>query len=154
FVTVPLPLVALGGSGSPLLVDQALSRYEQEAKVVDARLFREVTLELKGASLEAVCQELERQTGVHIAAARGVADEKATIFVKDRAARDLLREIARLFSYQWRRSGDEKTYRYQLVQDLRSQLAEEDLRNQDLHAAALALDQAMQENEALAALSP
>src|SRR5205814_53346 len=114
----------------------------------------EVTLQLKGASLEEVCQELERKTGVRMTAARGVADEKATIFVKDRRARDVLREIARLFGYQWRRSGEEGAYRYQLAQDLRSQLAEEDLRNQDLHAAALALDQAMQENEALAGLSP
>src|SRR5207249_1198829 len=48
-----------------------------------------------------------------------------------------------LFCYKWRRSGEEEKYRYELYQELRSQLAEEEMRNRDLHEALIALDEKM-----------
>jgi hypothetical protein len=80
---------------------------------------------------------------VEIVAARSVADENVTLFVHDRPARDLMREIARLFGYKWRRTGAEPAYRYELLQELKDQLAEEELRERDFHQAFLALDEKM-----------
>src|SRR5205823_6687716 len=44
----------------------------------------------------------------------------------------------------WLRSGKEDKYQYELVQDLRSQLLEEELRNRDRNAALLAMDAQLQ----------
>jgi len=110
----------------------------------DARLLHKVTLREKGVALSDFCAELQEQTGVELSASRAVADEKVTVFVKERPARDVMREVARLFGYFWSRSGGEGKLRYILDQDLKSQLAEEELRNRDQHAALLALDAEMQ----------
>jgi hypothetical protein len=140
FVQLPVPSVADTRGGG---VTAAVREYERQAKVIDARLFRKVTVELKGAALSELCRELKAQTGVELRAARGVEDEKVTVFVKEQPARDVMRAVARLFGDLWARSGEEGSYRYELVQDLKSQLVEEELRNADLHAALIGLDQEM-----------
>lgn len=144
FVQIPLPRVASVDPRSPA-VAAAVREYEEEAKVVDARLFRKVNLKCKAEPLEEICRQLSEQTGVKIEASRGVRDEKATVLLEDRAARDVMREIARLFGYAFARTGDPNAYRYELVQDLRSQLAEEEMRNRDNHEALIALDEKMAE---------
>jgi hypothetical protein len=111
---------------------------------VDPRLLHKVTLQEKGVSLTDFCAHLQVQAGVELRAARSVADEKVTVFVKEQRARDVMRAVARLFGYFWSRSGSEGEYRYTIEQDLKSQLAEEELRNRDLNAALLALDAQMQ----------
>src|SRR5439155_14892143 len=118
--------------------------YEQQTKIVDPRLFRHVTLQMKGSSLADFCAALQQQTGVELHAARGVADEKVTVYVKAERARDLMRAVARLFGFFWLRSGADGSFRYELDQDLKSRLMEEELRNQDMHAALLAVDEQMQ----------
>lgn len=143
FVRVPLPLFASADRKAPG-VGQALQKYEQEAKTVDARLFRKITLSLKGSSLEEFCEAFEKETGVRVRPSRGVADEKVTVFVNGMPARDVMRAVVRLFGYFWSRSGTAGAYRYELFQDLKSQLAEEELRNRDQDAAILAVDTAMQ----------
>ena len=153
FVQVPFPLFAAADPKSPA-VGEAIRKYEEEAKVVDARLFKKVTLRLKGSSLEELCQELGKQLGVRFAASRGVQDDKATVLVKDRPTRDVMREVARLFGYVWSRSGEEGKYRYELVQDLRSQLAEQEMRDRDLRAALVALDEQMQAYQSVLGLTP
>ncbi len=140
FVAVAFPRIA---SGDNQVVAAAVAAYRREAAVVDARLARDVNLQLKGASLEELCAALETQIGVRLRAARGVRDEKATVLVKDEPARDVMRAVSRLFGFQWERSGEEGDYRYLLNQDLRAQLAEEELRNRDLDEALLALDNEM-----------
>lgn len=152
FVSVPLPRLADGASGRTLV--DATDRYKKEAAVVDARLFQKLTLQLKGTSLEEFCAALERQTRVAIRASRGIQDEKVTVFVKDRPARELMREVSRLFGFMWIRSGEEGAYKYELVQDLRSQLAEQELRNRDLNAALLALDEKMGAYQPYLGLTP
>jgi hypothetical protein len=143
FVRLPLPRIAASGSAQPA-VAAAAREYEREAKVVDTRLFRKVTLQEKGVSLTDLCARLQEQTGVDLRASRGVGDEKVTVFVKEQRARDVMRAIAHLFGYLWSRSGAEGEYRYTVEQDLKSQLAEEELRSRDLNAALLALDAEMQ----------
>ena len=141
FAQVPLPRLASGAGKSS--VAAAVKNYEQEAKVIDTRLFRKVTLQLKAASLEELCRALQEQTGVQLQAARLVRDENATLFVKEKPARDVMRAVARLFGYVWARSGAEGGYQYSLTQDLRSRLAEEELRNRELNEATLALVEEM-----------
>ena len=152
FVKIPLPRVA-AGAGAEAALRGALLQYAEEAKVVDARLFRKISMQHKGASLQEVCADLQRQTGVRFAAARGVQDEKVTILLEDQPARDVMREVARLFGYFWSRVGEEGAYKYTLEQDLRSQLAEEEMRNQDLNSALLSLDAQMMADQNLADLS-
>src|SRR5262249_10944464 len=70
------------------------------------------------------------------------------------------RQLSRPFGYTWIRggapnaAGKPQEYRYELQQDLRSQLLEEELRNRDRNAALLALDQEMTRFRQYAGLSP
>src|SRR5690242_15829207 len=50
------------------------------AGVVDARLQRKVSFELKAAPFADFCEQLAKQTGVEIVASRSVADENITLF--------------------------------------------------------------------------
>src|SRR5262249_23465176 len=142
FVRIPFPLIATAGNAGAA-VAAAAREYEKQAKIVDPRLFRKVTLQDKGVALSDLCAELQAQTGVQLRASRSVADEKATVFVKEERARDVMRAISHLFRYAWVRSSRDGEYRYELDQDLRSQLAEEELRDRDMHAALLQVDQQM-----------
>lgn len=153
FVRVPFPWLAAADTRGAGLGD-AVRKYEKEARVVDTRLFENVTLQLKATSLDEFCSELGKRVPVRFRAARGVRDEKVTVFVKDKPTRDVMRAVARLFGYGWVRSGEEGDYRYELVQDLRSQLAEQEMRNQDTNAALLALDEKMGAYRPYLELSP
>jgi RNA polymerase sigma-70 factor, ECF subfamily len=123
-------------------------------EVVDGRLAQKVTLAFKATALSDLCERLRANTGVHLVAGNSVADEKVTLFCKGRPLRDVMRQLSRPFGYAWLRSGTPGDYRYELVQDLRSQLLEEELRNRDRHAALLALDREMERYRPLLALSP
>jgi hypothetical protein len=140
FVAIPFPQVA---AKDRRVVAEAITAYRREAAVVDARLARQVSLQSKGISLEDLCAALQTQIGVRLRAARGVRDEKATVLVKDQPARDVMRAVSRLFGFKWERSGEEGDYRYLLNQDLRAQLAEEELRNRDVNEALVAMDNEM-----------
>jgi len=66
----------------------------------------------------------------------------------------VMRQLSRPFGYTWLRSGSPGRYRYELVQDLRSQLLEEELRNRDRNAALLALEREMERYRPYLSLSP
>src|SRR5713226_8044083 len=143
-----------------------LSKTEKE--VVDSRLTQKVTCAFKGMALSDLCDQLRADTGIQLTAGPSVADEKVTVFCEKLPLRDVMRQLSRPFGYTWLRSrtvdgrrqtavGSPETvrpqdgppstvyrlpstdYRYELVQDLRSQLLEEELRNRDRDAALLAL---------------
>jgi RNA polymerase sigma-70 factor, ECF subfamily len=128
---------------------------DSEKEVVDSRLTQKVTLAFKGTSLFDLCEHVRAETGVHLAAGASVADEKVTLFCEKMPLRDVMRQLSRPFGYTWLRSrkagGD---YRYDLVQDLRSQLLEEELRNRDRNAALLALERDMGRYRPYLSLSP
>jgi hypothetical protein len=65
-----------------------------------------------------------------------------------------MRQLSRPFGYAWLRSGTPGEYRYELAQDLRSQLLEEELRNRDRHAALLALEKEIERFRPYLDLSP
>jgi RNA polymerase sigma-70 factor, ECF subfamily len=127
---------------------------EAEKEIIDSRLTQKATLAFKAAALSDLCEYLRSETGVHLAAGPSVADEKLTIFCEKTPLRDVMRQLSRPFGYTWLRSGRSGAYRYELVQDLRSQLLEEELRNRDRHAALLALEREIERFRPYLDLSP
>jgi hypothetical protein len=151
FVSVPFPRMAsLDDKGTKA----AIETYQHEKEIVDARLQRKVHLASKGMAFTDLCALLSEQTGIEITANRRVADDKITAFCEDLPIRDLMRQVSRVFGFTWGRVGQENAYRYELVQDLRSQLLEEELRNRDRNEAMLALDREMQRFQKYLGLSP
>jgi Putative zinc-finger len=151
FVQVPFPRLA---STSDRQIAAAVESYKREAAIVDSRLSREVGLHEKGIALSDLCDELRSDTGINVAAGQSVADEKVTIFCEKHSLRDVMRQLSRPFGYAWLRNGKPGEYRYELVQDLRSQLLEEELRNRDRKEALLALDREMERFRPYLGLSP
>jgi hypothetical protein len=151
FVAIPPPLLVDASGGQAAA---AAEQYRREQAIVDTRLARTVAVAVKATALSDVCNQLRAETGIHLVAGRSVADEKVTVFCKEQPLRDVMRQLSRPFGYAWLRSGKEKEYRYELSQDLRSQLLEEELRSRDRHAALLALDQEMQRYRKYLNLSP
>jgi hypothetical protein len=138
FVRIPFPRLA---STSDRQIAQAVESYQREAAIVDARLGHDVTVDQKAIALTDLCERLRGDTGIQLAAGQSVADEKVTLFCRKMPLRDVMRQLSRPFGYTWLRSGKPGEYRYELVQDLRSQLLEEELRNRDRNEALLALEQ-------------
>jgi RNA polymerase sigma-70 factor, ECF subfamily len=125
-----------------------------EKDVVDDRLTRKVTLALKSTALADLCAYLASEPGIKIVAGASVADEKVTLFCKQMRLRDVMRQLSRPFGYTWIRSGKAGEYRYELVQDLKSQLLEEELRSRDRHEALLALEGEIERYRPYLDLSP
>jgi Putative zinc-finger len=151
FVRVPFPRLA--DTTNRQLV-AAVESYQREAAVVDARLTREVTLQQKGTALADLCDRLRGDTGIQLTAGPSVADEKVTVFCRKLPLRDVMRQLSRPFGYTWLRSGKDGDYRYELVQDLRSQLLEEELRNRDRNEALLSLEREIEKYRPYLDLSP
>jgi hypothetical protein len=152
FITIPFPRIA---AASDRQIAAAAESYKREAAVVDARLAHEVTCAAKGTALADFCQQLRADTGVELSAGPSVGDEKVTVFCEKLPLRELMRQLSRTFGYTWLRSRREgKEYQYELIQDLKSQLVEEELRNRDRNAALLALDRDMSRYQPYLTLSP
>src|SRR5207249_128516 len=134
---------------------KAVESYKRDAAIVDPRLSHEVTCACKGTALSDLCDRLRADTGIQLTAGSSVADEKVTLFCEKMPLRDVMRQLSRPFGYTWLRSrkqGDE--YRYELVQDLKSQLMEEELRNRDRYAALITLEREMDRYRPYLPLSP
>jgi hypothetical protein len=176
FVTIPFPLLA---STSTRQIAEAVESYKREAAITDPRLVREVTCAFKATALSDLCHQLRSDTGVELTAGPSVADEKVTLFCEQMPLRDVMRQLSRPFGYTWLRSNrasgvggrvsgtgpSDPTpdtrhptppagYRYELEQDLRSQLIEEELRNRDKDAALLDIDREMNQYRPYLNLSP
>jgi hypothetical protein len=65
-----------------------------------------------------------------------------------------MRQLSRPFGYTWVRERRDGEYRYELMQDLRSQLLEEELCNRDRNAALLALETEIERFRPYLHLSP
>jgi RNA polymerase sigma-70 factor, ECF subfamily len=127
---------------------------ESEKEIVDGRLTQKVKLAFKGMALSDLCAHLRTEIGVHVTAGASVADEKVTLFCKAMPLREVMRQLSRPFGYTWVRSGKTGEYRYELTQDLRSQLLEEELRNRDRNEALLALEREIERYRPYLGLSP
>ena len=152
FITVPFLRLA---STAVHQIAEAAESYKREAAIVDARLAREVTCAFKATALSDLCDRLRADTGIQLTAGPSVADEKVTLFCEKLPLREVMRQLSRPFGYTWLRSKKEGgEYRYELVQDLRSQLLEEELRNRDRDAALIALDREVNRYRQFLGLSP
>jgi hypothetical protein len=151
FVQVPFIRLA---STSERQIAQAVESYKREAAIVDARLSHEVTCAFKATALSDLCDQLRSETGIQLAGGPSVADEKVTLFCEKPPLREVMRQISRPFGYAWLRSGKPGEYRYELAQDLKSQLLEEELRNRDRNEALIALDREMNRFRKYLELSP
>ena len=67
-------------------------------------LDKPITLSLRAASIREVLDKVEADTGVRLRPERAIADDKATIWVKDQPARDVLRALAHCFNLCWTES--------------------------------------------------
>ena len=141
WVMLAMPQIAGQGAGA---VRASLAAYKQQAAIVDIRLARKVQLGVKDIALSALCKRLADETGITISTDARTADENVTLFCHSRPLRDILRQLSEHFGFQWLREGEEGAYRYELTRSVRSQLLEEELRNQDQDEALIALDQAME----------
>ncbi|HLK56090.1 MAG TPA: zf-HC2 domain-containing protein [Chthonomonadaceae bacterium] len=151
FVNVPLPQIA-GQGDKP--TKAAAEQYKQEAEIVDERLVKKVSLTEKGISFADLCRLLKEQTGIELTANASVADDKVTLFCKERSLRDIMRQVNRLFGYLWNRSGKPGEFRYELTQPVRAQLAEDELRSRDRNEALMALDREMERYRKYLNLTP
>jgi hypothetical protein len=151
FIDVPFPRVV---NLNPAGLAAAKREYQREKEVIDPRLTRKVSLAAKGISFADLCTQWTAQTGIEFSAGKTVMDDKATLFCKDRPLRDIMRQITQVFGFLWRRSGEPGRYQYELYQDMRSQLLEEELRNKDRNEALVALDKEMQRYAKYAHLTP
>jgi Putative zinc-finger len=160
FVRIPFPQIA---AASDRQIAGAVESYKREAAIVDPRLAREVTLQQKATALSDLCDGLRADTGIQLYAGRSVEDEKVTLFCRRMPLRDVMRQLSRPFGYTWLRSGlpsprgggaGGRGYRYELTQDLRSQLLEEELRNRDRNEALLSLDREIEKYRPYLGLSP
>jgi hypothetical protein len=151
FVSIPFPRLV---STSDRQIAAAVENYQREAAVIDTRLSREITVQQKATALSELCERLRADTGVQLAAGSSVGDEKVTLFCEKRPLREVMRQLSLPFGYTWLRSGKTGEYKYELVQDLRSQLLEEELRNRERNAALLALDREMQRYRKYLDLAP
>jgi hypothetical protein len=126
-----------------------------EADIIDDRLTRKVTLAVMGIALADLCEQLRSETGIQLDAGPSVGDEKVTVFCVKLPLREVMRQLSRPFGYTWLRSrkqgGD---CRYELVQDLRSQLLEEELRNRDRNEALIALEAEIERYRPYLGLTP
>src|SRR5262249_53331985 len=129
-------------------------QYRREAAVTDTRLACAVAVQAKGTALADLCNRLRADTGIHLVAGNSVADEKVTVFCEKMPLRDLMRQLSRPFGYTWLRSGKPGEYHYELVQDLKSQLLEEELRNRDRNEALLALEKEIEQYRPYMDLTP
>src|SRR5262249_26222955 len=108
----------------------------------------------KGTALSDLCEKLKSDSGIQVTAGPSVADEKVTLFCAKLPLREVMRQLSRPFGYTWLRSGKLGEYKYELVQDLRSQLLEEELRNRDRNEALLALEKDLEQYRPFLDLSP
>jgi Putative zinc-finger len=151
FVRIPFPRLV---STSDRQIAAAAESYRREAAIVDARLAHEVTVQQKATALSDLCDHLRADTSIQLYAGRSVEDEKVTLFCRKMPLRDVMRQLSRPFGYTWLRSGKTGEYRYELTQDLRSQLLEEELRNRDRNEALLSLDREIEKYRPYLGLSP
>lgn len=151
FVEVPLPKLA---SDDPAADRAALRAYQEEKSISDPRLQKRVTLAKKAVAFGDLLDAIAKETGIAISATRAVADDKLTVFCKDKPLRELMRQITEHFGFVWERTGTEPEFVYRLKQPLRNQFLEEELRNKDKNEALLALDREMESLKKYFDLSP
>src|SRR5206468_5409615 len=122
------------------------SEMPDDPLVHDPRLDVKVTLAEKDQPLGAILSGLRHQIKVPLRANRDVADDKATLFLDERPAAEVLALIARQFDFQWYRVREG----YQLGQSIAGKRREAARRVQALEAQWSAVQTEMERRPAMA----
>jgi len=94
-----------------LLAYVAIADERTEALDGEPKMSKTITLSLRAASLKEVLASVEKATGMHLLVQREIAEDKATVWVKDQPAREVLRALAHCFNLCWSPSpSSEKQY--------------------------------------------
>lgn len=94
----------------------------------EERLARPIVISVKEQPLVDVVARVGKETGVALAASEEVADERVTLFARQRPARELLTHIAQHLDYSWVRQMRRGVKTLVLIQDLAARRREEALR--------------------------
>ena len=86
-----------------ILFSTGPARSDPRTAALDTKpgLDKPITLSLRAASLREVLDKVQAQTGVKLRPEREIAEDKATIWVKEKPAREVLRALARCFDLCW-----------------------------------------------------
>jgi len=81
----------------------ARAEVDQRTMLLDTTpgLNKQITLNLRAASLREVLDKIQAATGVKLRPDRDIAEDKVTIWVKEKPAKDVLRAIAHCFNLCW-----------------------------------------------------
>lgn len=84
----------------------AFAESDVRTAALDSRkeLDKPISLTLRAASIREVLEKVQTDTGVRLRPDREIAEDKATIVVKDKPARDVLRALAHCFNLCWAES--------------------------------------------------
>lgn len=82
----------------------------------DARMQAKRTLRFQDTPLRDFLADLNIQTGIRFFADRTVAEDRLTLFARERPLAETLRVVAAFFRFEWRRDGTRGDYSYTLRQ--------------------------------------
>jgi hypothetical protein len=95
---------------------------------------------MKAGDLKELTGLMTQKTGAKIEVNPLQADWKLSVFINQVPARDLMRQIVRLFDLECRRTGEEGKYEYQFTQSLKQRLDEEERIRRDRDEILLDID--------------
>jgi hypothetical protein len=142
FTAAVLGSVSAPASASEVAIPRDLAR--------DARLEAPLAVAVKDRPLGEVLPELGKKLNVHLSAARETADDKITLFIQERPAREVLALISDHFDFQWRRERDG----YRLGQSLAARNRQAAAREAQDAAEIAALRRKLERIAALGAVTP
>ncbi|MGC4045480.1 MAG: hypothetical protein QM758_16940 [Armatimonas sp.] len=151
FITVSVPPIAAANENGNRAALEAMQR---EQAVVDARLVRPMTIAAKSMPFSDLCAQLTKETGITFTANRRVTDDEVTLYCTNRPLREVMRQLARHFGFEWHRTGTEPEFEYELTQSLGRQLYEETLRQQDRDAMLVQIEDGVKTLQKLFELTP
>jgi hypothetical protein len=91
----------------------------------DPRLDRAVTVSVEGMAVAELLERLSAKTGIALAAAPDLGQEKVIAFGRNRPLRELLADLATLFNNRWRREKRGGELRYVMDRDAAARQHEE-----------------------------
>lgn len=119
----------------------------------DSRLQVKRTLRFVDTPVQDFLADLTQQTGVAFYTDPSVAEDRLNLFVFDRPLAETLRAVASFFQFEWVRSGSGNQAGYTLRQNIAMQRREEEIRSENVLAAAELLHEETEVFARFAALS-
>ncbi len=110
----------------------------------DPRLSQKLSVSVANIPFADLCASLQRKTGVLLSAAPDLAEDKVSLFCKERSLADILQAIGHLFDFEWRRDRASPGCSYTLFQPEEARIKEARLRERDRNSVLALLDRQME----------